>query len=472
MEKHPKDGGIAASPHKNPKKGRSLRIVLLILGGVLLAAILGASALGMNLLGKLNRQADMVFEDENAITYTPTPAPTPIATPAAGATPSPTPEPTPLPLSELYEQTILDADTLAYMEANLQDSRFINILLIGVDRRGSSGNSRADTVMVATIDQKNGRLKLTSLMRDMLVNTPGYGYGKMNTAAARGGVGLLMDTINENLHLNLTEYVLVDFNMFEDVIDALGGVTVAMRAEEISAANDCIAGLNKERGTADLWDGFIFAEAGNVKLTGKQALGYARVRKIDSDFSRGNRQFKILNAAFAKFKAADLAKQYKLLDKILPLVETNISNARILECAASALGVDTKGLLHSRVPVDGFYQNGTWERSFVFLTDMPANALALHQFIFDSQEEAGEAKVLTPGASLPPRTPTIYQGTDGNYYYYSNNQAVQTPSPSATLPVGQTYIVNGIPVTVDAAGNLVDAEGNIVAAAGTWQFGQ
>ncbi len=458
------------------KKRRPLRTALLILGGILLAAVLAVAILALNLLNRLDRSGNTVFEDENAQTYTPTPAPvaspTPAATLAPEATPlpTPTPIPTPLPLSELYNQTILTQAQLDTMEANLADDRFINILLIGVDRRGSSGNSRADTVMIATIDKKNGRLKLTSLMRDMLTNIPGYGYGKMNSAAARGGVDLLMQTINESFHMNLSEYVLVDFNMFEDVIDALDGVTVRMTAEEISAANDCIAGLNRERGISDLWDGFIFAEAGNVKLTGKQALGYARIRKIDSDFSRVNRQFKILNAVFAKFKDASLTRQYAFLEDILPLVETNISNARILECATSALSMDTLGLLSSRIPADGLYENGRYEGSFVFLTDLPANALALHSFIFDSSEEPDEAKVLSPGASLPPRTPSIYLGEDGNYYYYATGQLVPTPTPDYLDYVGQSFVVNGITVTIDAAGNLVDANGNIVYAAGTWQF--
>ena len=326
--------------------------------------------------------------------------------------------------------------------------------------------------MIATIDKKNGRLKLTSLMRDMLVNIPDNGYGKMNRSAAVGGVELLLSTINQAFHMNLQDYVLVDFNMFEDVIDALGGVTVRMTAEEISAANDCIAGLNKERGIADLWDGFIFAEAGNVKLTGKQALGYARVRKIDSDFSRTNRQFKVLNAVFAKFKDASLTKQYSFLEEILPLVETNMTNARILECATSALSMNTQGLLSYRLPVDDLYENGRYEGSFVFLTDLPANALALHQFIFDAADEPDEAKVLSPGASLPPRTPTIYQGADGNYYYYATGQMVPTPTPDLNSLAGQSFVVNGVTLTVDAAGNLVDAAGNIVYPAGSWTVGQ
>ena len=473
MEQLPNAGNPQEhTPGKRPK--HILRTVLLILLSIVLLMGAVVAFLGLNLLNKLDRTGSTTFEDENAVTYTPTPAPT--ATPAltSGPTPSPTPTPipSPLPLSELYNQTILTQEQLDYMDANLQDSRFIHVLLIGVDRRGSSGNSRADTVMIATIDKKNGRLKLTSLMRDMLVNIPDNGYGKMNRSAAVGGVELLLATINEAFHMNLQDYVLVDFNMFEDVIDALGGVTVRMSAEEISAANDCIAGLNKERGIADLWDGFIFAEAGNVKLTGKQALGYARVRKIDSDFSRTNRQFKVLNAVFAKFKDASLTKQYSFLEEILPLVETNMTNARILECATSALSMNTQGLLSYRLPVDDLYENGRYEGSFVFLTDLPANALALHQFIFDAADEPDEAKVLSPGASLPPRTPSIYQGADGNYYYYATGQMVPTPTPDLNSLVGQSFVVNGVTLTVDAAGNLVDAAGNIVYPAGSWTVGQ
>lgn len=477
---HTQQKDEAARKREKKRRSRKLRKILsavgIILAIVLVFLLLSVGISMMNLLNTLNRENATTFEDEDGTVYTP--APTPSATPAPAATPAPsltpaptpTPVPTPLPMSELYQQTILTEEQLAYMEANLQDERFIHVLLIGVDRRGSSGNSQADTVMIATIDKKNGRLKLTTLMRDMLVDIPGIGYGKMNTSAAQGGVELLMATINQNFHLDITEYVLVDFGMFEDIVDALDGVTLRMSAEEISAANDCIAGLNKQRGVDYLWDGFIFAEAGNVKLTGKQALGYARIRKIDSDFSRTNRQFKVLNAIFAKFKSAGLSRQYDLLEKILPLVETNISNTRVVECAINALSLDVGGLLHHRLPAEDLYENGKWERKFVFLSDVPANALSLHQFIFDSAEEAEEAKVLSPGASLPPRTPTIYQGADGNYYYYATGQLVPGASPTPALTAGQTYTLNGMTVIVDEAGNLVDEAGNLVAAAGTWRL--
>ena len=419
MEKERFDEEINESP-----KGKiMIRILLAVIGIALIAAVI----LGMNLLNSLNRPGDTpIFEaTEDDILITPAPLPTFDATPA----PSATPAPTPIPMSEVYEQTWLDPVTISNMEKNKADERYIHVLLIGVDRRSSSGNSNTDTMMIATIDTVHNSLKLTTIMRDMLVNIPGVGYGKMNSAAVRGGTELLFETINSNFCLDLTEYVLVDFSMFERIVDEIGGVTVKMTAEEISETNDCIAGLNKQRGIADTWDGFVFAEAGNVKLTGKQALGYARVRKIDSDFSRTERQYKLLNNIYAKFRSLDAAKQYKLIEDILPMVETNMTNQRIIDCAAKVLGMDVGGMLYCRIPAEDTYESAKYDRKSVVLADMPANAALLHQFIFLSAEEAEEAQVLKPGASLPPRTPTIYQGPDGNYYYYSNNMPAYTVTP-------------------------------------------
>lgn len=416
---------------KQPARIRTAIIILIALI-LLLAAALAAAGLG--LMNRIGRPAEVEFaerEDDILITPSPSPRLTPSPTPEPAATPQPTPTPTPapLPMEELYPQTRLSQAELDKMAAEAEDTRYINVLLLGVDRRGSKGNSNTDTMMIATIDTVNNRLKLTSLLRDMLVNIPGHGYGKLNSAAVRGGMELLLETINTNLHLNITEYVLVDFAMFEKIVDELGGVTVWMSAEEISAANDCIAGLNRQRGVEYLWDGFIFANEGNVKLTGKQALGYARIRKIDSDFSRTNRQFKLLNHIFAKFRKADIAKIYDMMEELLPMVETNMSNQRIATCAMKALSLDVSGLLHHRLPVEELYDNARVEGKSVLLQDMPANAAALHEFIFRSADEAEEARVLSPGESLPPRTPSIYQGADGLYYYYANNMPVYEMNP-------------------------------------------
>ena len=396
-----------------------LRILLALLA---LAFVLGAvvACLGLDLLGRISRPAEDCFaaagtpepEDEYAPDQTPTPTRTPELTPTPH--PSATPRPT-LPVSEYYEQTYLTDAQLAKMAENNASDEFINVLLIGADRRSKKGSYNSDTMMIATIDKRHGTLKLTTLMRDMLVNIPGHGYGKLNSAAARGGIELLFQTIEENFHIVLTQYVLVDFYMFVDVIDALGGITVQMTAEEISAANDCIAGLNKQLGVEYLWDGFIFADPGPVKLTGKQALGYSRIRKIDSEFARTERQYTVLNTVLSIFRSKSLSKQYDILYDLLPMVETNMTNAAIVDAAVSALTSSKGGLIYFRLPVEGYFQNGKWNKKFVFFADLPGMAQELHEFIFDDDETVSAAKLLDPNPSLPPRTPSP-TGADGGFY--------------------------------------------------------
>lgn len=393
------------------KKMGTVAKAFLIIGILILAAVIAAAILGFRLLGRLNRNPSAQLGGaEPEPEATPMTAVTVSSAPGASAAPTPSPSPTPeplLPLNELREQTRLTQEQYDAIAAhNADTANYTNILLIGVDRRGSSGNSQADTMMIATVDKANGRLKLTSVLRDLLVEIPGYGEYRINSAAAKGGVDLLMETLEHNLMIKIDRYVLVDFQMFEDVVDRLGGVTVHMSAKEISAANDCIAGLNKQWGVDYLWDGFIFAEEGNVKLTGKQALGYARVRKIDSDFSRTERQTKLLTAIFAKFRNLSLDKQYSLLYDLLPMVETNLSSLEVIDTAVAALGMDTAGILHFRVPADNTYESTKYNGSAILLADLSENAWLLHEFIFESAESPEEAKVLQPGASLPPRTPS------------------------------------------------------------------
>lgn len=393
-----------------------------------------------------------ISRPETAPALPPTPAPVQTAAPqpaataalqgaAATPTPQPTPTPTPRPLSGVCAQTPLTDAQYAQMEANNQNTAdYRNILLLGVDRRGDSGNSSADTMMIATMDKSHNRLKLTSLLRDTLVEIPGQAdYGKLNSAMTFGGAPLLMDTINQNYRLAITDYVMVDFNMFIELIDAMGGVTVKMTTEEISAANDCIAGLNKQWGVDYLWDGFIFAEAGNVKCTGKQALGYARIRHLDSDFKRSDRQFQVLTAVYAKFRAQNAAQQYAILYELLPMVETNMSNETILECAVQALGMRAAGILHSRMPADDTYRSGRYDRRSVLLTDITQNALLMHAFIYENADAAQAAEVLTPGASLPPRTPRptmAIPDVNGNpVYYYADDGTLVPGQALAGVPM-------------------------------------
>lgn len=407
------DAGAQNAPPRKAAKRRTIKKILVGVGIAVGVLVIAVVALGGMLLSRLSRPGTPAFAPATpSPTAVVTVAPTPVVTPEPGATPSPTPiptpspVPTPLPLSELYPQSLLTSAQQAAIKAqNANTKEFINVLLVGVDRRGTRGDSNADVVMIATIDKKNGRLKLSSMLRDLYVPIPGEEPSRLNAALAKGGISLLKQTINDVLQVQVDNYVLVDFSMFEKIVNKLGGVTVRMTSAEISAANDNIAGLNKQRGADYLWDGFIFAEPGNVKLNGKQALGYARIRHIDSDFVRTNRQFKVLNAIFAKFRSKNVAQQYELLYDLTPMVETDLTNTQIIDCAISALTLNTNGLLHATIPYEGLYKSGRVKGSSVLLFDMPATAWRLHDFIYTDVSAPEEAKLLSGGKSLPPRTP-------------------------------------------------------------------
>lgn len=299
-------------------------------------------------------------------------------------TPIPTPEPTPA-LTPAPPMPDIDYSTLAMLEPPEtipDDERYIHILLAGVDRRGSKGNSRADTIMIGTLDLEHGCIKLSSILRDTLVYVPDPvdGHRKINAASSKGGMQLLMETINYNFGMNIDSYVVVDFEMFQQLIDSMGGVELELTAKEISAANDCIAGLNKQTGY-ELRDGFITSAPGLIRLTGKQALGFARIRKTDSDFKRTERQFELLETVFMQFLELPLTTQYSVLYGALPYVSTNISASRIVGLALKALEADIRDMQHFKIPAAGTYKSGTYSGSYALLADIEKNTAALHEFI-------------------------------------------------------------------------------------------
>ena len=215
--------------------------VLIILLAVIAVLGLTVAALGLNLLNRISRPGSLTPEPVESSLPTPEPTdeaphmtPTPTRTPVATPTPEPeaTPAPTPAPLSEYYEQTPLTAEQLAQFDADNNDDRYVNVLLIGADRRATKGRYNADTMMIATVDTVNNRLKLTTLMRDMLVDVPGHGYRKLNSTVALGGVELLYETIEHNFHLKLNDYVMVDLHSFVDVVDAIENVILWHRLKK------------------------------------------------------------------------------------------------------------------------------------------------------------------------------------------------------------------------------------------------
>lgn len=247
-----------------------------------------------------------------------------------------------------------------------------NIALFGLDRRGTTGNTRSDTIMIATLDVKHKKVKLSSIMRDTYVNIPGRGMDKINHAYAFGGPELAIRTINENFDMNIRDYVMVDFYGMRDIIDALGGVEIDIKPEEVSRAKVSGPGLQT--------------------LNGEQAVAYSRIRYVgNGDYERTERQRRVLEQLMGKVLDAGALQYPKVISSLLPYVETSLGKGEILKLGTSAFASGVSSLEQYRIPVDG-YAKGQKMNGIYYLVpqDLGANVEFLHGFIYGEGELAAQ----------------------------------------------------------------------------------
>lgn len=264
------------------------------------------------------------------------------------------------------------------------DQDVVNILLIGADKRSDETEAgRSDTTMIATVDLKNGKLKLTSLMRDMYIDIPGYGYHKFNAAYAYGGVQLEYETIAENFGIKLDGYVEVDMEAFREVVDLLGGVPMNLTEAEAYFLKTAYA--NSKHGEKNV-------VAGSNLLTPYQALAYCRIRQdITGEFGRTDRQRKILISIFNELKNQDIMTITNICMKALRYVTTDLTEEQIRSLMTSVITMGTTEIEQLRIPYDGSYTegrlggNGAW----VMQVDYDLNRQAMQYFIFGTGEDPG-----------------------------------------------------------------------------------
>lgn len=236
----------------------------------------------------------------------------------------------------------------------LSDKNVFNILLIGTDNRKVGENSRSDAMILLSINKKSKTITSASLLRDIYLQIPGKNNNRLNAAYAYGGPSLLMNTIEQNFKVSVDRYASVDFYVFMDIIDAVGGVTIEVTKEEIPIINNYLAELNSLRGEKEGTD--YLQEAGVLMLNGKQALAYARNRYIGTDFERTARQRRVLNEALQKVKKLNLIQLNSLLNKLLPQITTNLTEGEIFSMILSIPKYAGYKMDQSHIPVDNSYQ--------------------------------------------------------------------------------------------------------------------
>lgn len=219
----------------------------------------------------------------------------------------------------------------------VSSTHILNVLLIGEDTREEkiSNASRADSAIIASINVDTGEIHLTSILRDMFVyyevDGEGY-YGKINESASRGGMQTYIKTIERYYKIAINNYAVVNFASFPKIIDALGGVNINITSREIYEINN----HPKRYGGVTITKNFD-GEEGKMTLNGKQALAYCRIRKIDSDGARANRQKTVLMAIFKKAKSAGAVDTVKIVNKLAQYVYTGYSKKELIEIGNTAL---------------------------------------------------------------------------------------------------------------------------------------
>lgn len=319
---------------KKPAKNRKLIITLSIIGLLIVGLVGGAATYGLTMLNKMNK---VDLNEEN------------------------------LGINKDIDEKLSKYDGIT------------NIALFGVD--ATEGNTgRSDAIMIATIDKVHKKLKLTSIMRDSYVEIQGHGKDKINHAYAFGGHELALKTLNENFDLNIKDFATVNFSSLPKIIDAVGGIELDIRSDELQYINNYINELN----TLNKTNSPNITSAGTQHVDGTQALAYCRIRYTSGgDGERTERQRIVLSKLFEKFTKVSPTKYPSILSELMPMVTTNLSSSDILSLATTVASMGGSGLEQERFPKDN-YSKGEMIKGVYYLTfDKDATVKQIHDYIFE-----------------------------------------------------------------------------------------
>ena len=250
-----------------------------------------------------------------------------------------------------YENKKKDDDEVNYKEVN----GITNVLLVGTDGRDVDERARADSIIIATLDNNNKEVRLTSLLRD---------------------------TIQETYKISIDKYVIINFWGFEAIIDQIGGV-------EVNVKNYQLNELNKYIGESTGGNDYPVTKSGLQLLNGKQALSYARIRKgVGDEFERTERQREVLFKVAEKLRETKPTKYFGILNSMLDNISTNIEPLDALNMAYTIYKFPSLETKQIHIPLTELSDDMDYggEAGWVFIMDKEQNTKVLHDFIFNDIE--------------------------------------------------------------------------------------
>lgn len=260
-------------------------------------------------------------------------------------------------------------DKVKIAKEDQKDKDVFNVLLVGTDSRDPDADrGRSDSMMMVSFNKKSGKSTVISFLRDSLVDIDGYGKSRLGHTYAYGGVGLTINTLNETYDLDIQNYITISFDDLVNVIDEIGGVTIYISEEE--------AAYYRENGMPDI-------QAGDVTLTGSQALAHARNRTLGNDFERTRRQRSVMYGIYRKImENKDPSALLPLINYAVNHVKTNMSVTEMYSVAKEVLAVDNLKMQQACIPQDGTYTDVVYDGMQVLEIDFDANKKKIQELLY------------------------------------------------------------------------------------------
>lgn len=256
------------------------------------------------------------------------------------------------------------------------------LLLVGVDTDDPQIRGRSDTMILAVLNKRKCELKLISFMRDLYVQIPGKAHNRLNAAYAFGGPELLKKTLDKCFHVKPDGYLAVNFAMMAKLVDSIGGVEIEVESEELRPLNGILEYYNylkKRPGKQGRLE-----NAGRQTLTGLQAMSYARIRKIDSDFERVARQQRVIMAIFNKIKRMSVEEIMNILSENIDSVATDITMQQAVQLAGELSAMDSITTRYLRIPVVNGAKSTVLNDAYYLIPNLQKNQRAIDAFLAPS----------------------------------------------------------------------------------------
>ena len=266
-------------------------------------------------------------------------------------------------LEEIPVEEVVLAEPAEIIE---KPDHIYHILLIGQDARPGEGRQRSDSMILCTINTEKKTLMMTSFLRDTYVDIPDFRGrtfedNRLNACYAFGGVELLNNAMELNFGIEIDHNIEVNFTGFERIVNTLGGVYIYLTEAEARIVGDgAVAGMNV--------------------LNGAQALTYSRIRMLDSDFGRTERQRKVLLSIYESIRRLNPDQISSLVNVLLSMVTTDMTNTDIVKYVVEFVPMLPELQINTQhIPAIGTYTGAMVRGMSVLIPDLEANREILEE---------------------------------------------------------------------------------------------